>query len=98
MSTGLTPDVRARAYRLVCAVLSDDGKSSRYKDAQQAVNDMLREIGMECENCADTVYIMAELADFVASLIRRSSNREEWDRWLTNRIASLLDAASQGEK
>lgn len=74
----------ARALRLIMGALDQQPAYINTFDAMIAEFD-------DCPECRHLV--TAELAEFGAKRIRRSSAPERWDGWLTARIAKLIDYA-----
>lgn len=79
---------RARAYRLILAALDDTDAGP------DAVGRTAAEVD-DCQSCRDSLTV--ELAYFAADRIRRSPTPDRWERWLTDRIAHLLDAAQEAD-
>jgi hypothetical protein len=79
---------RARTYRLILAALDDTNAGPDALGITAAELD-------DCRDCRDTV--LFELVYFAAQRIRRSQVPERWERWLSDRVAQLLDAAEEAD-
>ena len=80
----------ARAYRFILAALDGDDTDRTYTDIGRLVNEQDC-----CTECRDTATYV--LASFAAARIKRSATPQRWERWLTDHIAQLLDAAQQAD-
>jgi hypothetical protein len=75
----------ARAMRLVLAVVGNDPEAYEATLA-------------EADDCPDCLRLLVRaLAQFSADRIKRSPAPDRWERWLTQYIAQLLDAAQQAD-